>query len=54
VRLRDTHLVVPCPNRWTRRRYLHDLALGPRLLLDLCVGPEMDYVGRNSQRKLGR
>ena len=29
-----------------------NLALGPGLLRDFCLGPEVDYVGYNSQRKI--
>ena len=47
----ETYLL--CPDGRTRRHFLHHLALGPGLLRDSCLGSEVDYVGRNSQRKVG-
>lgn len=36
-----------CRDRRTRRRYLHHLALGPCLPLDLCARSEVDQMGND-------
>ena len=37
--------LVLCPDRRTRRRYVHHLAPGPSLLLHLCARSEVDQMG---------
>ena len=44
---------VLCPDRRTRRRYLHHLALGPCLLLDFCTRSEVDQMGNGREPTAG-
>jgi hypothetical protein len=43
-----------CPDRRTRRRYLHHSAFGPGLLLDLCTRSQVDQMGNDRDRTRSR